>query len=405
MVEGKIVQTIVADKEKIYLATDKGKLYCLDGKDKNILWTYESKAAFSSPPAVGNERLFIFDRDGLISCLGTNGNVCWERKIEGSTPASLSQDEQGLYVGTQEGVVLALSPDSGEKLWQFQAGGAVMSQALVWKGKVVFASQDGNVYVLSPPGRVQNVIKLGSPVLITPLIDNNRMYTGTEDSVFHCLDLRRQKSKWKIRLGGKILAPPLADARSIFFVASNCVLFCLDKKSGEIRWWRALPSLGRYDLEFSDGQIIASSSSPTLVCLDRKSGDQVGSYDVDSELRSNPLWLAPYLVASSYDYKKDKGSVIFLEQEVRVQLSPTLPSPQPVGTEISFAALAVGFYLPKYEFFLRRDNEKTVVQKESERNTWVWFPDKEGAYTVGVRVSDARKEKEAEIAFEIVKGK
>ncbi len=403
--EGKIIRTMVEDEGKIYLATDKGKLYCLDGKDQKVLWTYESEAAFGCPPAVGKERLFILGRDGQITCLDKNGKVHWKSKIEGHTPASLSQDQHGVYVGTQEGIVLALNPDSGEMLWQLAAGGAVMSEALVWEGKIVFASQDGNIYILSPRGRVRNVVKVGSPILVRPHIDNNsRIYVGTEDSVFHCFDLRRQTRMWKIQLGGRILAPPLADERHVFFAASNCVLFCLDKRSGEIQWWRALPSLSRYDLEFSDGKIIVSSSSPTLICLDRKSGEEAGSYDAGSELRSNPLWLDPYLVATLYDQREDRGSVVFLRREVRVQLGAALPSPQPVGTEISFTASAVGFYLPRYEFFLRQNGERIVVQKESARNTLAWFPDKEGTYTVGVRVSDAKQAREAEIPFEIVKG-
>ena len=404
-VEGKIIRTLLKDGGKIYLATDKGKLYCLDGKGQKVLWTYESEAAFGSPPAVGKERLFVFDREGFITCLDKNGKVGWKNRIEGNTPASLSQDQRGLYIGTQEGLVLALSPDSGERLWQFSTGGAVTSEALVWEGKVVLASQDGSIYILSRRGRVRNVAKLGSPIPVTPLVDNSRVYAGTEDSVFHCFDLRGQKRMWKIKLGGKILAPPLADDRHVFFVASNCVLFCLDKRSGEIQWWRALPSLSRYNLELSGDKIIVSSASPTLVCLDRKSGEEAGSYDAGSELRSNALWLDPYVVTTLYDQREDRGSVVFLNREVRVQLGASLASPQPVGTEISFTASAVGFYLPRYEFFLRCDGEKSVGQKESARNTWVWFPDKEGSYAVGVRVSDAKQEKETEILFEIVKGK
>ncbi len=404
-VEGRIMPMLLEDGGRIYLTTDKGKLYSLDAKDRQVLWTYDSGAAFGGPPALGKERLFVFNQEGQIACLDKNGNVCWKSKIEGNTPTGLSPDQSGLYIGTTEGIVLALSADSGEKLWQFSAGGPIVSRALFWQGRIVYASQDGNVYFLSPRGRLRNVIKVGSPILITPLIEKDYLYLGTDDSIFQCFDLRQMTRRWKIQLGGKIFAPPLADEKRVFFVASNCVLFCLDKKSGEIKWWRALPSLGRYDLESSEGRLIVSSSSPMLICLDRKSGEEAGSYDAGSELRSNPLWLDPYLVAALYDQIEDRGAVIFLQQEVRVQLGASPPSPQPVGTEISIAASAVGFYLPRYEFFLRRDRERTVVQKESSRNTWAWFPDKEGAYTVGVRVRDARKERETEIPFEIVKGK
>src|SRR4030042_3168042 len=88
---------------------------------------------------------------------------------------------------------------------------------------------------------------------------------------------------------------------------------------------------------------------------------------------------------------------------MKAEISSSLSSPQPAGTEISFTATAKGFHLPRFEFFLRQGEEKTVVQKAGENQTWVWFAEKEGTYAVGVRVNDERQAAEAEIPFEIAK--
>jgi hypothetical protein len=72
---------------------------------------------------------------------------------------------------------------------------------------------------------------------------------------------------------------------------------------------------------------------------------------------------------------------------------------------VSFTASATGFYLPRVEFYLRQGEERTVVQKAADKKAWIWFPEKEGTYAIGVRVSDEKQSKEAEIPFEISKKK
>jgi hypothetical protein len=148
---------------------------------------------------------------------------------------------------------------------------------------------------------------------------------------------------------------------------------------------------------------LVTSRSPLLFSLDRKSGKVAGKYEAKTEIRSNPVWAEPNLVFATFDTPADRGSINFLRKEVKVEISPSLSSPRPAGTEVSFTASARGFYLPRYEFYLRRGEERSVVQKASEKNSWVWFTETEGTYAVGVRVSDERQAKEAEIPFEVSK--
>ena len=87
--------------------------------------------------------------------------------------------------------------------------------------------------------------------------------------------------------------------------------------------------------------------------------------------------------------------------KVEVLASPA--SPQPAGTEVTFTAEAAGFFRPQYEFFMREGAETSIVQKAGEKSSWVWYADKEGAFTIGVKVSDEKQTREAEVKFEISK--
>jgi outer membrane protein assembly factor BamB len=209
--------------------------------------------------------------------------------------------------------------------------------------------------------------------------------------------------KWRIKTGGKIVVPPVIAGRRIFFLSWNNVLFCLNKKNGHILWWDIIPSRSLYRLEISGTRIVVSSLSSLLVCFDTESGEKVGDFDAGQEVKSNPVWLQPYLIYSLYDELQDKGRLVFLKKVMNVSLKSSLESPQQVGKEISFTVSDTGFYKPKYEFTLKEGEEKKVVQAKSEKNSWLWFPEKEGNYVVGVEVADEKQSKKAEISFVIKK--
>ena len=401
--EGKIIRAILKGDGDLYLSTDKGLLYCLDGAAQKIKWTYAAASPFGSPPSVSPDNVFAWDEENNIYCLDKTGTLRWEKKIKEKISSGISWDQDKLYVGTREGTFLAIRQSSGESLWQLKTGQAFEARAVFWGSQTIAACADGKLYFINQKADLGKIIEIGSPIRVTPLVDGDRLYLGTEDSAFQCFDLKRKKRKWKIKLGGQLVLSPRADEKRIYFVASNSVLYCLDKKGGDILWWWIAPSRSAYDLEFSADKILVTSLSSVLFCLDRKTGKEIGKYDAKAEIKSNPLWDTPYALINLHDYVENKGTVVYLRKEVKVQLTSSLSSPQPAGTEISFTAAATGFYLPKYEFYLRSGEEKAVVQKESEKNSWAWFPDKEGNYTVGVKVNDEKQAMEAEVPFEILK--
>jgi len=401
--EGKIIRAIQKADGNLYFSTDRGLLYCLDGSDQKVKWKYAVASPFGCPPSVSPENIFIWDQDNNIYCLDKSGTLRWTKKLDGKISSGIAWRQDKAYVGTQEGIFLAMNQSSGKSLWQIKAGGAIEAGAVFWGSQIIVGCTDGKLYFINRKEDLGGIVEIGSPIRITPLVDGDRLYLGTEDSTFQCFDLKSKKIKWKIKTGGRLLLPPRADEERIYFLASNSVLYCIDKKGGDILWWWIVPSRSAYDLEFSADKILVTTLSSILFCLDRKTGKEIGRYDAKAEIKSNPLWDVPYVLINIHDYLENKGTIVYLRKEVKVQLTSTLSSPQPAGTEINFTAFTVGFYLPKYEFFLRGGEEKVVVQKESERNSWVWFPEKEGSYTVGVKVSDEKQTMETEIPFEIAK--
>lgn len=403
-IEGKVIGGLVREEaDRILISTDRGFLYRLDIAAKAVSWRFENTAPFGCPPAPGPGGIFIWDEGNSVFCLDREGTILWQVKVSERISSPVSLDRENLYIGTEKGRLLALSQAGGELLWTYETEGPVSAAPVFFNNQVCVGSGDGRIHVLSPGGRLRGTIDVGSPILVTPLIDGRRLYVGSEDRSFGCYDLRKLKKNWSITAGGRLLAVPWADQKRVYFSASNGVLYALNKKSGHILWWWIAPSRSRYAIGFDGRKILATSASPELYSLDVRSGKTLGKYEAGEEIRSNPVWEEPYLLFALFDPSVNKGRVVFLRKEVAAKLSASPASPQPVGTEVSFTASATGFFRPRFEFTLVDGEEETLVQGASERSSWVWFSEKEGLFTVKVKVVDENQSQEAEIAYRIGK--
>jgi hypothetical protein len=94
-------------------------------------------------------------------------------------------------------------------------------------------------------------------------------------------------------------------------------------------------------------------------------------------------------------------------------------SPQKINTQILLTATPSGFHLPEYEFSLCRlqkwhinpfffilfkeEGTEEVVQERSEENTWEWFPEQEGLFFIGVKVTDEKEVAQTGIPYLVQK--
>lgn len=400
---GEIVDLIQKSNGNVYFSTRKGFVYFIDILEKKIIWKFEAQNPIICPPHLSAGKMFILDKENTIYCLDKGGELLWKKEIEENITSGVREYQGMIYLGTSEGGIFAFDSLNGEMFWNFQAEGAIRSGPVFASSTVIFSSDDGNLYFLNQKGDLEDKIKIGSKIEATPLVDKNLLYFGARDHNFYCLDLISRRMKWKVKTGGGVISPPLSDKKRVFFVSLDNVLYSLNKKSGSILWWQFLPSRSYYQLEIVEKKIIVSSFSPTLVCFDVKTGEDKGKYEAEQEIRSNPLWFDPYLLVNLYDHPKEMGKLIFLTKLVKATITPSKSSPQKLGEDVTFTASAVGFFQPKYEFYLKIGERMEIVQEASRKNSWTWFPEKDGTYVIGVRVVDAKEKAVREISFTIEK--
>src|SRR5262249_1565008 len=109
-------------------------------------------------------------------------------------------DEDRVYLGADDGTLLALTLATGDKVWE----------ALVDDGVTALAAHHGIVYA------------------------------GGGDKLFHCFKKGRQD--WATHVGATVIGRIAADDEHVYFTARDTVVRGMDRSNGNMRWMRPIPS-------------------------------------------------------------------------------------------------------------------------------------------------------------------
>ena len=319
--EGEINRLVQNSGGRLYFSTRKGLVYCIDGAKKEILWKFSARAVISAPPCLSEGRVYCADQENGLYCLDEAGRVVWEKKLAEKISGDVGQSLGKVFVGTQDGNVLALGAATGDEAWRFKSESGIQSGPVVWNRQIIFGTVDGRLFFLSPDGRRLAAFKTKAGIRGPLFIDSNRLFYSLEDNTFNSLNLTSRKRRWTIRTGGFVTAPPAADDRRIYFLNSNSALFCLDKRGGEILWWRPVASPSYFRPEICGEEILAATLSSLMLGFYKITGEKSGTHDAGQEIKSNPLLLDSGLVINLYDGEAGQGTLVFLK---RSGASPSL---------------------------------------------------------------------------------
>ena len=400
--KGRIISPVRERGGTYIYSTENGFVRCVDGLKKQEIWTFESDNGLRTAPFLGKGNVYIHDKANILYSLDSQGKLSWKKTVGERILTSIVEESGRIYFGTDKGILWSLDLE-GEDPRRFKAGATVGAGPLVLGSLVIFGSDDGKLSLIDPQGQNLGGFQAPGKILGPMASDGKIVFFGTETRDFLGLSLSRLKPKWKVRLGGWVEIDPVLRGERLFLLSTNSVVYCLKKTSGDILWWQNIPSRTAYELAVIEDKVVVSTLSSDLLVFDVMTGQKIGEYKTEHDLKANALWIDPFLIIAHYDLRTDEGRFVYLKKDVQALLSAQKASPQSVGDEIVFVASAVGFFKPNYEFYLKTGEKREVVQKASEEDSWTWYADAVGSYSVGVNVTDEKQSKGIEIPFIIEK--
>lgn len=303
--------------------------------------------------------LYTGSREGTLLAIDhLDGDVRWERNLAGpvaSTPVLAELGDGGgrvLLVGTDNGVLFALDPDTQEERWRYVTDGRIRSRAVVLEGVVYFVNSRDQVFALDvrtgtwrwqyeqqlqsdftvfghagltlapaldPAAEHASVLACfdnGRVVMLsagagealwigsvapasggnfvdcdsTPLVDVARglVYVSGQSTGVHALKLQDGTPVWNFPMRG---AGTVVDAPGgALAVASSLEgVFALDRE-GRLLWRRQLDPGSLSTPLVVDDTLVVTHSDSGLVVFDAATGEMLGKLFTGSGMSSVPSW-------------------------------------------------------------------------------------------------------------------
>lgn len=208
----KITAGPVYVQEKILVASDDARLFCLDSKNGDILWNSEISSNSLAKPVVNDNVVFVHTLDGGLTALSLlNGKQLW--RISTVTPSlTLHRNSSPVifndYVitGFANGKLFAINKDSGAVLWSYN--------------------------ISHPQGKLD--LERITDIVADPIVSHDVVYAISYQGNLVSIKLEDGKLIWEKELSS--YSGFILEQQNLLVVAKSGDIISIDAKTGNTLW-------------------------------------------------------------------------------------------------------------------------------------------------------------------------
>lgn len=292
-------------------------------------WTVAARPRME--PATGEGLLFVVEDDSLTARHAADGTLAWRLPFSEQLAVRPVWDNGWLVAATVGGTLLAFRARDGFLVWRRDLGSPAHGLPALAADRVYVPTEDGRVMAM----RIETGASVwerrlgGAPSDILALDD--RLYVGSRDNFFYCVDTKTGRIEWRWRTGADVIGLPVVDDSNVYFVSLDNVLRGVGRKSGAQLWFRVLPLRPTSGPLLADGTLIVAGVSPTLRRYNVKDGTAAGDVPTNGELAAPPRLIAGVsrVLVVPRDLAKGASAMVITRVVEPVTL-PLAPLPNPV---------------------------------------------------------------------------
>lgn len=300
---GKIQSSPAVDAQQIYVVSSRGDVYAFNRARGVLQWQQSlAPAPELSANAPADVQPTMPEQD---SELPVNPGALIER----SSPALFNGK---LFVGTASGELVALDAKSGEILWRFDTGRAIVASPIVMTPKnggpasVYFASRNGKIYALDPQtGNQQWAYDTGNLIDASPYYADGKLFTADYKGKCYALDAVTGSLLWQYTVDGPVVVSPVALGKAVYFSSTVGALYALDVKTGNKLWTYNgtfgsalyVPAIVYGDRQYD--RVYIADSEGLLVAISSQYGNQIWNKKLAGPVLSAPVMMNGILYVAS----------------------------------------------------------------------------------------------------------
>ena len=305
---------------RVWAADVEGKVFCLDLKTGNELWTQTFKTGFVAAPALRDGKLVLGDYDGHVVCLSAeDGSQLWEADIQQAMAAGANFYEDLVLITSEGGQLFAFRLADGQKMWDYATGDQLRSAPTIWNGLALLGGCDGRLHKidLKQGTAAGDGLLLEGPSGSTPAIFGDRAIVPTQSGQVLVFDMLRSERLWsfsdaersqEIRSSPAVArldaSQPNIEGIAVITTRNRRVLG-LDLRDGAMRWEAVVRKRCDASPVICDGRVWVGGLDGTLYAFDLKTGEQSWSESLTGQLLASPSIAEGRLIATT-----DIGTIV-----------------------------------------------------------------------------------------------
>jgi hypothetical protein len=266
--------------------------------DGRVLWTTDLPAV--SAPTTGEGQVFVVADERLVSLSPDDGTIVWGFQLGGRPSAPLRWDNGWVFASTENAELFALRAADGQLQWRRGLGSAPRAPAAPAAERVFVSLEDGRVAALDlHTGETVWERPLGgTPTEIVAL--NDRLFVGSKDNFFYCIDVQTGKVRWRWRTGADIIGSAVVDENRVYFISLDNVLRALHRGRGGLEWHRGLPMRASSGPVMLENALIVPGVAAEFTAFAIDDGIYIGNYRAPADLAAPPhLHVKPVVEGTS----------------------------------------------------------------------------------------------------------
>jgi outer membrane protein assembly factor BamB/tRNA A-37 threonylcarbamoyl transferase component Bud32 len=212
----------------------------------------------------------------------------WKFKCEDEIRGSVRLDGNQLYVGVYDNNLYALNAKTGDFQWKYATDGGVVTRPFVYKGLVIFGSEDQVTYAVNTQGRLAWTCPTEGRIRSSPVVEFDHAFFGSDDHRLYAVNAQSGRVIWRFDTTGPVRSSPVLGDEMVYVGSEDGHVYAVDMSSGKPRWkFRTNRSVTSSPAIAKD-LVIVGSSDKGIYALDSKSGYTVWRIRTGQAVISSP---------------------------------------------------------------------------------------------------------------------
>lgn len=224
--------------------------------------------------------------------------VAWSNALTGSDWPMFGHDLQ------HTGYSASPAPSTNQTLWNYTVGGFIASSPAIANGKVYVGSYDYKFYCLDAAtgAHIWNYTT-GGIVGSSPAVVDSKVYVGSDDDNIYCLDAASGALLWNYTTGGDVVSCPTVSSDMVYVGSKSDLLYCLNASTGAYMWSYMTSGDVLSSPAIADGKVYVGSYDNRVYCLNALTGAHIWNYTTGGWVWSSPAVADGKVYVGSNDTK------------------------------------------------------------------------------------------------------